>query len=422
MKDKSDDTQETPEAAKHHRGPLFASARSQPVTENEIMRYPWIQDFPQTNDAIYLNAGTLSLIPLPVMEHFIGYWQQWNREGAGNPLHYEAWHERVEQTRASLAAFCGSPQGEEGLHLTSSVSDALNFGLLGFSLSQDATIITSDQEHPALIAPLTALCTSGRSGHIVPYGQGGEDFLDRLEAILKTSRHHPGLVAVSHVSHMTGAVLDAQAVADLCHRYQVRLLLDGAQALGQVPVAPGFAADAYILNGQKWGLAPVGNAGIYINPSLARDDWHPPAYGPSDGFWSEYPASLDGGWTSNRRKLEYGTRAWPTWMAWKDALEYRTQWSNLGFEEHASRLARSLRQAMSTMPNVTLWSPIDAPTATVTFSLAPYTTHQLSQALNQAGIVHRLIGMPIDAVRLTFGPWNHDAARDQVLAAVHQLS
>lgn len=374
------------------------------------------------NDTLYLNGGTLSLVPLPVMERFVGYWQEWNLAGAGNPRHYEMWRERVEQTRTSLAQFCGLPQAATALHFTSSVSDALNLGLLGLPIGPEATIITSDQEHPALVAPLTALCATGRAGCVIPYGRGEDDFLGRLESILKKRHRHPSLVAISHVSHMTGAIIDAQAVADLCHRHQARLLLDGAQAVGQVPVAAGFSADVYVLNGQKWGLAPVGNAALYINPSLGSESWNPPANGPSDGFWSEYPTSLKGGWTSNRRRLEYGTRAWPTWIAWKDAIDYRAKWAALGFEEHAPGLARSLRQAISTMPNMTLWSPVEAPTAAVTFSIADYTSHQLSQHLNQAGIVHRLIGMPVDAVRLTFGPWNHDTAVDQVLSALYALS
>ncbi len=383
--------------------------------------YPWIQDFPHPPDALYLNGGTLSLVPLPVMERFVSSWQEWNQEGAGNPLHYQSWRERVEHTRSSLAQFCGQPQAVTSLHLTSSVSDALNLGLLGLALAPDAAIITTDQEHPALIAPLTALSVGERVGYVLPYGHGDAELLDRLEAVLKKSQPRLGLVALSHVSHMTGATVDAQAMADLCHRYHARLLLDGAQAVGQVPVAPGFAADVYVLNGQKWGLAPVGNAGLYINPALADEGWNPPVNGPSDGFWSDYPASLSGGWTSHYRRLEYGTRAWPTWIAWKDAIEYRAKWASLGFAEHPSRLARRLRRALLRRPNLTLWSPVDAPTATVSFSLAAYTSSQLSDALSQAGIVHRLIGPPVDAVRLTFGPWNYDSAVDQVLATLDAL-
>lgn len=390
------------------------------MANHEIPAYPWIKDFPEIPDTLYLNGGTLCLVPQPVMDRFVSYWQEWNQEGPGNPRRYEAWHTRAEQTRSSLARFCGIPEAETALHLMSSVSDALNLGLLGLSIAPNAHVITSDQEHPALVAPLSALCAHGRSGSIVPFERGDENFLDRLETALKKSRHQSSLVALSHVSHMTGATLDAAAVAALCHRYGARLLLDGAQAVGQVPVGPGFSADMYVLNGQKWGLAPVGNAGLYVNPSL-DDDWNPPANGPSDGFVSEYPTSLGSDWKSNHRRLEYGTRAWPTWIAWKDAIDYRATWSPFGIEEHAPRLARSLRHALSLMSNVILRSPVDAPTATVTFAMEKYSSHQLSQALTLAGIVHRLIGMPVDAVRLTFGPWNHDTAVDRVLATVFRL-
>ncbi len=379
----------------------------------------WIDDFPDLDGTHYLNVGTLALVPSPVMQRYLAYFEEWNRLGAGDPLHYQGWRERVECTRTSLAEYCGISSADS-LHLTSSVSDALNLAIFGWQIAPGAAVITSDQEHPALVAPLTHLYQTGHPISVIAYGSGGDAFLDRLQRALEQSPTPVGMVAVSHVSHMTGALIDAQAVAALCDHFGARLLLDGAQAFGQVPMKPGLAADAYVLNGQKWGLAPVGNAALYVRPDRLPT-WNPPLHGPSDGFWTHYPQSLEGGWTAHRRRLEYGTRSWPTWMAWCDALAYRASWPPLTFEHHASALARALKQALVRRSRITLFSRLDTPTATVSFAVEGINNQQLSDHLRKFRIVHRIIGAPLHAVRLTFGPSNRADALTQVAAALDAL-
>ena len=69
--------------------------------------------------------------------------------------------------------------------------------LTGFPLESDSVILTSDEEHPGLLGPLAgARERSGAQLRLAPFG----DLADR------TSIRARPLIAVSHVSWMTGSV------------------------------------------------------------------------------------------------------------------------------------------------------------------------------------------------------------------------
>jgi selenocysteine lyase/cysteine desulfurase len=74
------------------------------------------------------------------------------------------------------------------------------------------------------------------------------------------------VVACSHVSWKTGAVIDAAALAGS----PALVLLDGAQGLGAVPVDVGaLGCDFYAASGQKWLCGPNGIGYLYVQAELA---------------------------------------------------------------------------------------------------------------------------------------------------------
>jgi selenocysteine lyase/cysteine desulfurase len=76
------------------------------------------------------------------------------------------------------------------------------------------------------------------------------------------------LVACSHVSWITGRVADSAAIAGS----GVRVLLDGAQGLGAVPVdVKALGCDFYAASGQKWLCGPQGLGYLYVRAEVAAE-------------------------------------------------------------------------------------------------------------------------------------------------------
>lgn len=79
------------------------------------------------------------------------------------------------------------------------------------------------------------------------------------------------LVACSHVSWVSGQVLDGAALAAAAREAGALVLLDGAQGLGAVPVdVRALGCDFYAAAGQKWLCGPDGSGYLYARADLCE--------------------------------------------------------------------------------------------------------------------------------------------------------
>jgi L-cysteine/cystine lyase len=139
--------------------------------------------------------------------------------------------------------------------LTGSTTDGVNAVLAALELGPGDEVLTSDEEHPGLLAPLAA--TARRRGcqvRVVPF--------DELAAAVGP---RTALVACSHVSWIGGKVVDSAAL----RAAGAPILLDGAQGIGAVPVdVHGLGCDFYAASGQKWLCGPDASGYLYVRGDL----------------------------------------------------------------------------------------------------------------------------------------------------------
>ena len=91
-----------------------------------------------------------------------------------------------------------------------------------------------------------------------------------LAAVAAALAAHPGEVyaaSFSHIVSVPGVLLPVKALAALCHAHGVLVLIDGAHALGQVPVdVADIAADFWLGNAHKWLYGAKGSALLWVAP------------------------------------------------------------------------------------------------------------------------------------------------------------
>ena len=80
------------------------------------------------------------------------------------------------------------------------------------------------------------------------------------------------LVSISHVLWTTGAVMPVARIAALAHARGALVVVDGAQAVGAIPVRfEDLGADLYAIPAQKWLLGPEGMGALVVDPARSRD-------------------------------------------------------------------------------------------------------------------------------------------------------
>ena len=92
------------------------------------------------------------------------------------------------------------------------------------------------------------------------------------------------------MSHATGTVLPIAEIAALAHERGALVAIDGAQAVGAIPVdVAALGVDLYAIAGQKWLLGPEGTAALYVAPAALER--LRPTYA---SFWSLEEHDLEG--------------------------------------------------------------------------------------------------------------------------------
>ncbi len=195
-----------------------------------------------------MNAGTEGPLPRQAADAVRQRIELEVATGRAGKEYIESIRELATELRAGYARVLHADPAD--VALTGSTTDGCNTILSGLDLRPGDQVVTSDEEHPGLLAPLGRLARAGVEVRIAP-------FAEIAEAVGPSTR----LVAVSHVSWVSGRVVDTDALTAT----GVPFLLDAAQSIGAVPTDMDELGCAfYAGSGQKWMCGPEGSGALYV--------------------------------------------------------------------------------------------------------------------------------------------------------------
>src|SRR6201995_3367565 len=254
------------------------------VTDADAFR----AQFPVLQRVSYRNAGTEGPLPQRAAEAVSQRIQAEVTGGRAGKAYMENVRGLAGDLRAGYARGLGADPAD--VALTGSTTDGVNTVLGGLALHPGDEIVTSDEEHPGLLAPLGRLKrVAGVSVTVAPFAR-------IADAVSASTR----LVACSHVSGGSGQVVDTAALAAT----GVPVLLDAAQGVGAVPVdVHALGCAFYAGSGQKWLCGPEGSGCLYVSRDH-RDD----VTAPWPGYTSVADASqaLDSGPAETASRFDHG--------------------------------------------------------------------------------------------------------------------
>lgn len=226
-------------------------------------------DFAFEPGLVYVQTGSLGPSPRSVREAAHRAWEELQR----NPTAYGyGTHEQhLDAVRAQAARFIGADLPE--LSLTTSTTDGLNrvASALALTLEPGDRVLTTDQEHPGGRSCWEWLAkTRGVIIDEIVIPPGAVDparFVQQVEARL-TPRTK--VLSMAHVLPSTGVRMPVAAVCAAVQRSGVLAVIDGAQAVGGIPVdVHALGCDVYATSGHKWLLGPPGTGLLYVRAAAA---------------------------------------------------------------------------------------------------------------------------------------------------------
>jgi selenocysteine lyase/cysteine desulfurase len=196
------------------------------------------------------------------------------RRGNRSPAHtlLKRREATVESVRTRLAERLGA-EAEE-VAITRNASESMATLLLGLDLRAGDEVVTTDHEHPRMLATLRQRVE--RDGIVLrtvtlpmPLADPG----DVVDGVRRALTARTRAVFVSHVLFTTGQVLPVRAIADLTHARGVPLVVDGAHALGQIRFrVDALGCDFYGATLHKWTMGPHGGV-LFARRERIREVW-----------------------------------------------------------------------------------------------------------------------------------------------------
>lgn len=189
----------------------------------------------------------------------------------------------VFRARELMAALVHA-EGPDCVAFTMNASYALNFAIQGLLSAGDELIVT-EAEHNSVLRPAYLMQERGVGLTIVPCTPEGLWDNTALEAAMQCASERslggqPAhfsaqlsprrvVLATSLVSNVTGRIAALEQLAELCRKYEVLWVADGAQAVGAVPLDMQRLGIAVLcFTGHKALGGPQGTGGLIVRRGL----------------------------------------------------------------------------------------------------------------------------------------------------------
>ena len=285
-------------------------------------------------------------------------------------------------------------------------------------------ILISHMEHHSNIVPWQLVCEqTGAQLKVIPINERGELDLAALDGMLS---ERVKLLALVHISNALGTINPVREVIDKAHRFDIPVLLDGAQALPHLQVdMQALECDFYCFSGHKM-YGPTGIGVLYGREALL--DAMPPWQGGGEMIaevsferttYSELPGKFEAGTPNMAGAVGLGAAVnylravgLPAIAAYEaDLLHYATQQLKavdglriIGEAEHKASVISFVIEGMH---------PHDLGTLVDLEGVAVRTGHHCAMPLT------RFFAVPATS-RASFGLYNTHEEVDRLIAALEK--
>jgi cysteine desulfurase / selenocysteine lyase len=217
--------------------------------------------FPHLARCVYLNTAAAGLSWSGQGKSAAEFYDSGKSKGMGGALE---WAAKVTAAKWELANLMDVPS--HSIHFVGSTTEALNLVAQSLPLERGDRVVVADDEFPSVVQAWLSWQSKGVEIVHVPIAHESERTQLLCEAIGPSVR----ALAVSHVHWRTGTRVDLDQISARCREYDCRLIVDGVQAVGAVPVQAGIA-DAYCASVFKWLLSGFGLGFVTVSERLAAE-------------------------------------------------------------------------------------------------------------------------------------------------------
>ena len=341
---------------------------------------------PYGKPLVYLDNAASAQKPKPVVERMTqaAYYEYAN---VHRGLHYlaNAATDNYEAARESVRSFLNAGSTDE-IVFTKSATEAIN--LVASSFGQDNIkagdeIVLTILEHHANIVPWHFL--RERKGAVIKWVDCDDDGVVTAEDVIKAIGPKTKMVALTHMSNVTGTVLPIKAIVEAAHERGVPVLVDGSQGAVHLETdVRDLGADFYVMTGHKL-YGPTGIGVLY-----AKKAWLeklPPFLGGGEMIAEVTRDTIT--YNDPPHRFEAGTPPILEAVGLGAALDYMRSIGRDRIAAHEKALGDYAMERLGAMNALRIFGKAPGKGAIVSFELKGAHAHDVATIIDRSGVAVR---------------------------------
>ena len=354
---------------------------------NEIKKeFPIFSQKVQNNDLVYLDSANSSQKPRVVVDRIYDFYTK-EFSNVGRSIHYlaVAATNMYENTRVSVQKFINAKDKDE-IVFTKGATEAINLVASTYGqkyLKPGDEVLLTELEHHSNYVPWHYLRKS--KGIKIEFADVNDDGEVTLESIEKKINSKTKMIAITHLSNVTGAILPIKEITALAHSKKIPVLIDGCQGAPHLKLdMQDLDCDFYAISCHKM-YGPTGLGILYAKKKWLEE--LPPYQGGGGMIGEVKKEGITYGDLPN--KYEAGTMQTAQVIAFDESIKFLNKIGIENVMKHESELINYGQEILRKNNSVKLIGNPKNKGGVLSFTLDGIHPHDIATILDEDGVAIR---------------------------------
>ena len=354
---------------------------------NEIKKeFPIFSQKVQNNDLVYLDSANSSQKPRVVVDRIYDFYTK-EFSNVGRSIHYlaVAATNMYENTRVSVQKFINAKDKDE-IVFTKGATEAINLVASTYGqkyLKPGDEVLLTELEHHSNYVPWHYLRKS--KGIKIEFADVNDDGEVTLESIEKKINSKTKMIAITHLSNVTGAILPIKEITALAHSKKIPVLIDGCQGAPHLKLdMQDLDCDFYAISCHKM-YGPTGLGILYAKKKWLEE--LPPYQGGGGMIGEVKKEGITYGDLPN--KYEAGTMQTAQVIAFDESIKFLNKIGMENIIKHETELINYGQEILRKNNSVKLIGNPKNKGGVLSFTLDGIHPHDIATILDEDGVAIR---------------------------------
>ena len=395
--------------------------------DNIKKEFPIFNSKVHNNDLVYLDSANSSQKPQVVIDRIYDFYTK-EFSNVGRSVHYlaVAATNLYENTRVSVQKYINAKDKNE-IVFTKGATEAINLVANTFGqkyLKEGDEVLITELEHHSNYVPWHYL--RKLKGIKIEFADANEEGEVTLESIEKKITSKTKMIAVTHLSNVTGAILPIKEITQLAHSKKIPVLIDGCQGAPHLKLdMQDLDCDFYAISCHKM-YGPTGLGILYAKKKWLEE--LPPYQGGGGMIKEVKKEGISYGELPN--KYEAGTMATAQVIAFDQSIKFLEKIGIENIIKHEKELMDYGQQVLRKNNSVKLIGNPKEKGAVLSFTIEGVHPHDIATILDEDGVAVRAghhccqilnekLGL-LGTTRASFGVYNNKNDIDQLNYSINK--